>query len=232
MSSAVGVRSMPELPVDDITTFAALGGTFSSHRAVSSMHSEVTPKWPPNLWTVPASAVVPGGEPIEIQPYAEKVTIGPEPAAVIGESLFRASEAEAAAGIKGFTVSNDLAALGEFPGYPYPDQETHSGRGFKIMPGFSPVATHYEPLDADDLAGRAIEAEIDGERVVEGSTDAMDWSPAEIVAHVSKVIRLENGDVISLGEPSTEHHYLDDADRVTCRVEGVAELTNPVRRVE
>jgi acylpyruvate hydrolase len=223
---------MPEFSVDDATTFAALGGTFSTHRAVSSMHDEATPKWPPNLWTVPKSAVVPGGEPIEILPYVERVTIGPEPAAVIGESLFRASEAEAAAGIAGFTVSNDLAALGVFPGYPSPDQENHSGRGFKILPGFSPVAARYEPLDAGDLAGRRIEAEIDGERVVEGSTDAMDWSPAEIVAHVSTIIRLEKNDVISLGEPSTDHHYVDDADEVTCRVEGVAELTNPVRRVE
>jgi len=223
---------VPTLPVDDITTFVALGGTFSTHRGVSSMHSETPPEWPPNIWTLPESAVVPGGEPIELQPYAAEVTVGPEPAAVIGESLFRASETEAAAGIKGFTVSNDLTALGAFPGYPYPDQETHSGRGFKMMPGFSPVSTCYERVAAGELEDRAIEAEIDGDLVVEGSTAAMDWSPAEVVAHVSRVVRLEEGDVVSLGEPSTEHHYIDDADEVTCRVEGIGELTNPVRRVD
>lgn len=223
---------MPPLPVDDITTFVALGGTFSTHRGVSSKHSDTPPEWPPNVWALPESAVVPGGEPIELQPYAEEVSIGPEPAAVIGESLFRASETEAAAGIKGFTVSNDLTALGEFPGLPYPDQEDSTGRGFKMMPGFSPVATRYERVDADDLEDRAIDAEIDGELVAEGSTAAMDWSPAEIVAHVSKIVRLEENDVVSLGEPSTESHYIDDADEVTCRVEGIGELTNPVRRVD
>jgi acylpyruvate hydrolase len=223
---------MPTLSVEDITTFAALGGTFSTHRATSSMHSRTTPKWPPNLWTLPTSAVIPGGEPIELQPYAEEVTIGPEPAAVIGEPLFRASVSEAAAGIEGFTVSNDLAAVGEFPGLPYPEQESHSGRGFKIMPGFSPVSERYERVDPDDFDDRAIEAELDGELVVEGTTSSMDWSPAEVVAHVSKIIPLEENDVVSLGEPSTEHHVLDDADEVTCRVEGVGELTNPVRRVE
>lgn len=223
---------MPRLSIKEITTFAALGGTFSTHRAVSSTHEDRTPHWPPNVWTLPKSAIIPGGEPIELQPYVNEVTIGPEPAVVLGDSIFRATETEAAAAIDGFAVSNDIAALGEFPAFPYPDQETHSGRGFKIMPGFSPVSERYEPVDPDNFEDRTVVAEIDGERVVEGSTADMDFSPAEVVAHVSKILRLEAGDVISLGEPSTEHHVIDDAETVTCRVEGVGELTNPVRRVE
>ena len=223
---------MPTLAVEDVGTFVALGGTFAAHRAVSSVHSETQPRWPPNLWTVPAAAIIPDGAPIELPPYAEQVTIGPEPVAVIGGSLYRASVDEAAAAIVGFTISNDLAALGEFPAYPYPDQETHSGRGFKIMPGFSPMLETYTRIDLDSFGGRTIEARIDGELAAEGTTDQLDWSPAEIVAHVSKIVPLEPNDVVSLGEPSTEHHYLDEAESVTCRIEGIGELTNPVRRIE
>lgn len=223
---------MPTVTVDDVGTFVALGGTFSTHRSASSIHRDERPRWPPNLWTVPRSAIVPDGTPIELRPYADRVTIGPEPVAVIGHPLDRADVDEAAAGIAGFTVSNDLAALGEFPAFPYPDQETHSGRGFKIMPGFSPLLESYAAIDPDAFAGRAIEAEIDGKLVVEGSTDDLDWSPAEIIAHVSKIVPLEPNDVVSLGEPSTDHHYIDDATSVTCRVEGFGELTNPVGRVD
>ena len=223
---------MTTITVDDIGTFVALGGTFGTHRSASSIHRDERPRWPPNLWTVPRSAIVPDGATIELRPYAEQVTIGPEPVAVIGSPLDRADVNEAAAAIAGFTVSNDLAALGEFPAFPYPDQETHSGRGFKIMPGFSPLLETVTDIELDSFGDRAIEAEIDGERVVEGSTDEIDWSPAEIVAHVSKIVPLEPKDVVSLGEPSTEHHYIDEATSVTCRVDGIGELTNAVRRVD
>jgi len=221
---------MKDFDLEQIGTFIALGGSFSTHR-----RQDAEPEWP-IMWTVPEQTIIPEGEAIEIPSYLENVIPGPEPAAIIGNvdgGLWQASEEEAAEAIKGFTVSNDVTTKGTFPAYPYPEQDGSLGRGYKSFPTFSPTLSGYEPLTADAIdEGTMVEASVDGETIVSGSTDTMDFTVAELVAHVSKIIRLEENDVISLGDPSEPKGELDDAEQVTCTVEGVGELTNPIERVE
>jgi ureidoglycolate lyase len=221
---------MEPFDLDDIGTFVALGGSFSTHR-----RQDAQPEWP-ILWTVPHQTIIPEGEPIQIPSYLEDVIPGPEPAVVIddvGDGLWQATEEEAARAVKGFTVSNDVTTKGKFPAYPYPEQEGSLGRGYKSFPTFSPTLAGFEPLPADAIDDDTlVEATVDGETVVSGSTDTMDFTVAELVAHVSKIIRLQENDVISLGDPSQPSGTLDDAEEVTCTVENVGELTNPVERVE
>lgn len=221
---------MEEFDLDDIGTFIALGGSFSTHR-----RQEEEPEWP-IMWTVPDQTIVPEGAAIEIPSYLENVIPGPEPAVIIDDvegGLWQATEEEAAKAIKGFTVSNDVTTKGTFPAYPYPNQDGSLGRGYKSFPTFSPTLSGYEPLEADAIDdGTMVEAIVDGETVVSGSTDTMDFTVTELIAHVSKIVRLQENDVISLGDPSEPSGELDDASEVTCRVEGIGELTNPVERVD
>jgi 2-keto-4-pentenoate hydratase/2-oxohepta-3-ene-1,7-dioic acid hydratase in catechol pathway len=221
---------MKEFDLESIGTFVALGGSFSTHR-----RQDAEPEWP-IMWTVPKQTIVPEGATIELPSYVEQVVPGPEPAAIIGDvgdGLWQATEAEAAEAIKGFTVSNDVTAKGKFPSHPYPEQQGSLGRGYKSFPTFSPTLSKYVELDPAELdAGVMVEAEIDGETVVSGSTDTMDFTIGELVAHVSKIVRLQENDVISLGDPSQPTGFLDDASEVTCRVEKIGELTNPVARVD
>jgi 2-keto-4-pentenoate hydratase/2-oxohepta-3-ene-1,7-dioic acid hydratase in catechol pathway len=221
---------MTQFDLDSIGTFIALGGSFSTHR-----RQDAEPEWP-ILWTVPSQTIIAEEEPIEIPSYVEDVVPGPEPAAIIGDvgdGLWQATEEEAAEAIKGFTVSNDVTAKGKFPSRPYPEQEGSLGRGYKSFPTFSPTLSQYVEVDPAELdSGVMVEAEIDGETVVSGSTDTMDFTIGELVAHVSKIIRLQENDVISLGDPSQPTGFLDDASEVTCRVEKIGELTNPVTRVD
>jgi 2-keto-4-pentenoate hydratase/2-oxohepta-3-ene-1,7-dioic acid hydratase in catechol pathway len=49
-----------------------------------------------------------------------------------------------------------------------------------------------------------------------------------IIAYVSRYITLEPGDVISTGTPEGIGR-IEDGDTVTCRIEGIGELKNPVR---
>lgn len=221
---------MNEFDLDDVGTFVALGGSFSTHR-----RQESEPEWP-ILWTVPEQTIVPEGDAIEIPSYLDNVIPGPEPAVVVGDAgdgLWQASEAEAAEAIKGFTVSNDVTTKGTFPAYPYPDQDGSLGRGYKSFPTFSPTLSGYVPLEPDAIDDDTmVEAIVDGETIVSGSTDTMDFTVVELVSHVSKIIKLQENDIISLGDPSEPSGALDEAEEVTCRVEGVGELTNPVRRVK
>jgi 2-keto-4-pentenoate hydratase/2-oxohepta-3-ene-1,7-dioic acid hydratase in catechol pathway len=221
---------MEAFDLDSIGTFVALGGSFSTHR-----RQDAEPEWP-IMWTVPQQGIVPDGAAIEIPSYVENVIPGPEPAVIIGDvgdGLWQASEKEAADAVKGFTISNDVTTKGKFPGYPYPEQDGSLGRGYKSFPTFSPTIAGYVELAADELDNdKMVEAYIDGETVVSGSTDTMDFTVVELIAHVSKIVRLQENDVISLGDPSQPQGTIDDAEEVTCMVEGIGELTNPVAHVD
>jgi 2-keto-4-pentenoate hydratase/2-oxohepta-3-ene-1,7-dioic acid hydratase in catechol pathway len=73
--------------------------------------------------------------------------------------------------------------------------------------------------------------EVDGETSVSGTTEQMAFSIPEMVSFASNVVKLEENDMVALGDPGDASIYLDDADEVTCYVESVGELTNPVERV-
>jgi 2-keto-4-pentenoate hydratase/2-oxohepta-3-ene-1,7-dioic acid hydratase in catechol pathway len=216
-----------DLPVDSIGTFVALGGTFHSHLD----EKERTYRWP-DLWVVPDSAVVPDREPIRIPDRVEDVKPGSELTAVIGESIADASEAEAWDAIKGFTISNDVTAAGDWPGWSDPDHPNVTGVGYKILPTFSPILTEYVPREElSDYEDLEVTVRVDGELAVEGTTALLAFSIPELVAFASSIVPLEENDVVALGDPGNPSKFLDDASSVTCAVESIGELTNPVERV-
>lgn len=213
-----------EFSNDRSSKFVALGGTFESLQA----SGDRTYRWP-HLWLVPHESVIPAGTPIHIPSGVEDVVAAPELTAVIGEELHDATEDEAWRGIKGFTVSNDVSALGEWPGHPDPNRETTSGIMHKLFPTFAPLLHEMTPRDdIDDPADLAVSLRIDGESVVSASTAGLAFSIPELVAYASRIVHLRPNDVIALGEPAGDMVYLDGADSVTCRIESVGELSNPI----
>jgi len=203
----------------------ALGGAFTSH-----IDTEIPKKWP-DVWIVPEQAIIPEEAPIRLPPEVEHVTPAPELTAVMSESLYRATESEARSAVKGFTVSNDVSVKGEWPGYGNENLDQILGTGYKIFETFSPVLSEYGPMAIGDIDDLYMEATVDGEVVVEGSTDLLGFSIPEILAHVSKIVRLEENDLVALGDPGNPSGYLDTASSVTCTIESVGELTNPVERL-
>lgn len=215
-----------DLPVESIGTFVALGGTFHSHQD----EKERTYRWP-DLWVVPESAVVAEGEPIRIPDRVEDIKPGSELTAVVGESIANADETEAWDAVKGFTVSNDVTAAGDWPGWSDPDHPNITGVGYKMLPTFSPVLTEYVPKsDVPIDEGLDVSVHVNGELAVEGSTSLLAFSVGELVAFASSIVPLEENDVVALGDPGNATKFLDDASSVTCRVESVGELTNPIER--
>jgi 2-keto-4-pentenoate hydratase/2-oxohepta-3-ene-1,7-dioic acid hydratase in catechol pathway len=215
-----------DLPVESIGTFVALGGTFHSHQD----EKERTYRWP-DLWVVPESAVVAEREPLRIPDRVEDIKPGSELTAVVGESIANADETEAWDAVKGFTVSNDVTAAGDWPGWSDPDHPNITGVGYKMLPTFSPVLTEYVPKsDVPIDEGLDVSVHVDGELAVEGSTSLLAFSVGELVAFASSIVPLEENDIVALGDPGNATKFLDDASSVTCRVESVGELTNPIER--
>ena len=215
-----------DLPTDDIGKFVALGGAFQSHLD----EKERTYRWP-DLWVVPTEAVIGEDEAIEIPERVEQIKPGSELAAVIGESIYEAGESEAWEAIKGFTVSNDVTASGDWPGWSDPDHGMITGVGYKLLPTFSPILTEYvkkEELDHyDDLN---VSVTVDGEESVSGTTAQLSFTIPELISFASNILKLQENDVVALGDPGSPSILLDEASQVTCSIESVGELTNPVVR--
>lgn len=218
---------MTKLSPDSIGKFVALGGGFQSHLD----EKDRTYRWP-DLWVVPAEAVITEGEAIEIPDRVEKVKPGSELTAVIGDDIYEADEEEAWDAIKGFTISNDVTASGDWPGWSDPDHGMITGVGYKMLPTFSPILTEYvEKGDRVDYEDLSVEIYVDGELTVSGSTSQMAFSIAEMISFASNICKLHENDVVALGDPGNPTNFLDDADSVTCEIESIGELTNPVKRV-
>jgi len=208
-----------DIDLDAVENFVALGHTFGSH-AVAPV------EWP-MVWTEPEQTLVEEGEEIVIPPEVEDAGIGPELTAVIGEDLHRATPAEAEDAVSALTVSNDISATGPWPGHPGGDVTSPA---YKMFPTFRPVLTEGVPYDGIDEE-RAITAQIDGETAADSTTEEMRFTLGEMVADVSRVLQLEAGDMVALGEPHAEG-TLRGAGDVTCEIEGVGELSNPIRESE
>jgi 2-keto-4-pentenoate hydratase/2-oxohepta-3-ene-1,7-dioic acid hydratase in catechol pathway len=210
----------------DIGKFVALGGTFRSHQ------DEVgrSYRWP-DLWIAPPESVVPEGDPIRLPERVEEVKPGAELTAVIGDHVYEADEAEAWDAVAGFTVSNDVTASGAWPGWSDPDHGMITGVGYKILPTFAPTLSEYvEKRDESHYDDLAVEVTVDGEQTVSGSTNQMGFSIPEMISFASNVVHLHENDVVALGDPGDPSRFLDDASEVTCRIESIGELTNPVER--
>jgi len=216
-----------ELPKEDIGKFVALGGTFQSHLN----EKERTYRWP-DLWIVPAEGVINEKETIKIPERVEKVKPGSEITAVIGEEIYEADETEAWDAIKGFTISNDVTASGDWPGWSDPDHGMITGVGYKLLPTFSPTLSEYvEKSKKTDYDNLSVEVRVDGDLAVSGSTAQMSFSIRKMVSFASNICELHEDDVVALGDPGNPTNFLDNADSVTCKIEGIGELTNPIERV-
>lgn len=216
-----------QLSKDTVGKFVGLGGGFKPHQDENNR----TYRWP-DLWVVPPEGVINENETIKIPERVDKVKPGAEITAVIGEKIYQADETEAWDAIKGFTVSNDVTASGDWPGWSDPDHGMVTGVGYKLLPTFSPILTEYvekgEEADYDDLA---VEVYVDGDPTVSGSTAQMTFTIPEMISFASNICKLHENDVVALGDPGSPTNFLDDADSVTCEIEGIGELTNPVTRV-
>jgi 2-keto-4-pentenoate hydratase/2-oxohepta-3-ene-1,7-dioic acid hydratase in catechol pathway len=214
------------LSTSSVGKFVALGGAFQSHLD----EKKRTYRWP-DLWIVPPEAVIGEGEPIEIPERVEQIKPGSELTAVIGESIYEADESEAWEAVKGFTISNDVTASGDWPGWSDPDHGMITGVGYKLLPTFSPILSEYvEKEELDHYEDLDVSVTVDGEESVSGTTAQLSFTIPELISFASNIVKLQENDVVALGDPGSPSILLDEASEVTCSIESVGELTNPIVR--
>jgi 2-keto-4-pentenoate hydratase/2-oxohepta-3-ene-1,7-dioic acid hydratase in catechol pathway len=185
--------------------------------------AEVNKPLPPEplLFIKPSTSVIGPGETIVTPPGVGRVDHEAELAVVIGQRASRVSEKEAARYIFGLTCVNDVTAR---------DLQV-KGSGYTTSKGydtFAPVGPCIvQGIDYSRAEGLTVEGFVNGERRQHSSTRELIFSIPTLVAFISAIMTLLPGDIISTGTPSGIGP-LHPGDRVTIKVEGVGELSNPV----
>jgi len=181
----------------------------------------------PMVFAKATSAVVGNGHPIVIPRGSVKVDYEGELAFVVGKRLKRAGPQEAAQGIFGYCIMNDVTERqmqGERVWFRAKSIDTFAPMGPWLVTG-DEIA---DPLDL------RITTRVNDEVRQSGSTKSLIFTPVEILAFVTRYITLEPGDVVSTGTPSGVGVFRDPpvflkrGDVVDITIEGIGTLTNPV----
>jgi 2-keto-4-pentenoate hydratase/2-oxohepta-3-ene-1,7-dioic acid hydratase in catechol pathway len=171
--------------------------------------------------------VVGNGHAVVIPRGAARVDYEGELAFIAGKRLRRAGPEEAAEGILGYTIMNDVT-----------DREAQRERVWfrsKSADTFAPMGPWI--VTADELAdplNLGITTKVNDEVRQSGSTRNLIFTPADIVAFITRYITLEPGDVVSTGTPGgvgvfrKPPVFLQHGDVVEITIEGIGTLVNPV----
>lgn len=182
------------------------------------------PEWPdvfvktPNTLGGPNDAVV-------VPPGATDVDYEGELAIVIGRRAQRVALQDALEHVAGYTILNDVSDRA------WQRRQSQWALG-KCSDGFAPLGpwlvTADELTDPQDVL---VEVVRDGVVTVSQSTSTTIFSVAFVIHHLSQVLTLEPGDVVSTGTPQklpeaqAAHRPLVAGDAVTVRISGIGELT-------
>jgi 2-keto-4-pentenoate hydratase/2-oxohepta-3-ene-1,7-dioic acid hydratase in catechol pathway len=181
----------------------------------------------PLIFAKATSAVIASGDPIVIPRGSEKVDYEGEMAFVVGKRLKRTPVEDASAGIFGYTILNDVT-----------ERQIQKERVWFRAKGIDTFAPMGPSIVTADEVGNPLDLElatrVNGRVMQSGSTRNLIFTPAEIIAFLTRYVTLEPGDVISTGTPSgvgvfrKPQVFLKQGDVVEITVGNIGTLTNPV----
>jgi 2-keto-4-pentenoate hydratase/2-oxohepta-3-ene-1,7-dioic acid hydratase in catechol pathway len=187
----------------------------------------------PVFFSKPPTAVIGPGDAILVHvEVSTTVDYEVELAVVIGKRGRNIKASEAFDHVFGYTIVNDVTARDL--------QRRHGGQFLKGkgLDGSCPmgpgIVTRDEIADPGQLA---IRLWVNGELRQDANTRDMIFPIAELIESLSEGLTLEPGDLLATGTPSGVGYamrgpqFLKDRDAVTCEIEGIGQLVNPVTEV-
>ena len=179
--------------VAHVGKFICIGLNYADHAAESNMP---VPKEPVvfSKWT---SAIVGPDDDVEIPRGSTRTDWEVELGVVIGTGGRYIAEADAMQHVAGYCVVNDVS-----------EREVQLERGGgqwdkgKGHDTFGPIGPWLVTADeVPDPQSLALWLEVDGRRYQDGNTRTMVFGVAALVAHLSRFMSLQPGDIISTGTP-------------------------------
>ena len=225
------LRTVPGSPrigpcVADIGKFMCIGLNYSDHAAETG----ATPPDHPILFMKANSAISGPNDPVVMPRGSTHTDWEVELGVIIGTAAKYVSESDALDHVAGYCVCNDVSER-HF-------QSRISGQWTKgkSCDTFGPtgpwLVTRDEVPDPQNLD---MWLDVNGKRMQTGNTRTMIFSVAQIVSHLSQLMTLHPGDVISTGTPPgvalgmANPTYLKADDRMDVWIDGLGQQTQIVR---
>ena len=198
------------------TKIVCIGRNYAAHAA--ELGNEVPTE--PLIFLKPPSSLIAAGEAIVLPAGAGRVDFEGEIGVVIGKRARHVSRETAWGHVGALVPVNDVTARE----LQKRDGQWTRAKGFDT---FCPVGTPV-PVASVDLKALAVTTRVNGEVRQDAPATAMVFDIAFLVAHISRIMTLEPGDLICTGTPDGIGE-LAAGDEVEVRVAGVGSLKNHVR---
>jgi len=201
-----------------VPNFFCVGLNYGKHAAETG----AKPPKEPILFSKASSALSGPYDPVVIPREAEKCDWEVELGVVIGRETLYVSEAEALDHVAGYCVINDVSERAF--------QAERGGQWIKgkSAPSFGPLGPWLVTADeVPDPQALRLTLDLNGDRMQDESTADMIFLVAEIVAYMSRFMKLVPGDVIATGTPSgvglgmSPQRFLRPGDVMELEVEGL-----------
>jgi 2-keto-4-pentenoate hydratase/2-oxohepta-3-ene-1,7-dioic acid hydratase in catechol pathway len=179
-------------PIPDPDKIICIGLNYRDHATEAGLD----PPEVPTFFAKFRNALVADRATVKLPEASAKVDFEAEVAFVVGRRAHELSVEEALDHVAGYTLLNDLSARD----LQFATPQWIPG---KVFDGAAPcgpaLVTPDEagPADAIDLA-----LDLNGERMQEATTGGLIFGVAELLAHLSKLMTLEAGDIVSTGTPA------------------------------
>jgi acylpyruvate hydrolase len=211
-------------PVTDPQKIICLGLNYRDHAEETGQEIPTAPMWFAKF----ANSLAGSGQDIVLPAaHAEYVDYEAELALVIGRPARNVDAKDALSHIAGAMPFNDVSAR---------DLQLQNPlwTSGKAIDTFAPCGPALVTLDeAGDLGALGLRTRVNGEQRQQGSTANLIFSPAEVVAWLSRTMMLLPGDIIATGTPAgvgaAQGRFLRDGDTVEVEIDGLGTLVNGVR---
>ena len=180
------------VPVPDPDKIICIGLNYRSHAAEAG----IEPPAAPTFFAKFRNALVPSGTEVPLPATSDKVDFEAEVAFVVGRRCRSVAETDALDYVAGYTLLNDLSARDlQFA--------TPQWMPGKIFDGSAPCGPALvTPDEAGPHDAIEIELTLNGETMQSASTGDLIFSVPALLAHLSSLMTLEPGDIVSTGTPS------------------------------
>lgn len=181
-----------EPPVPDPEKIVCIGLNYRSH----AEEAGIEPPASPTFFAKYRNALVGAGAQVPLPAASTKVDYEAEVAFVIGRRCRDVSEADALGCVAGFILLNDLSARD----LQFSTPQWMPGKVFDGSAPCGPVLVSPDEAGPHDAIG--FELKLNGETMQSATTGDLVFSVPALVAHLSRLMTLEPGDIVSTGTPA------------------------------
>jgi 2-keto-4-pentenoate hydratase/2-oxohepta-3-ene-1,7-dioic acid hydratase in catechol pathway len=179
-------------PIPDPEKIIGIGLNYRAHAAEAGLE----PPDSPTFFAKFRNALRGDGQTVTLPAVSSKVDFEAEIAFVVGRRAKDVTEAEALDHVAGYTLLNDLSARD----LQFATPQWMPGKVFDGAAPCGPALVTPDEAGPHDAIGIALD--LNGERMQESSSADLVFSIPQLVAHLSSLMTLEPGDIVSTGTPA------------------------------